>query len=494
MSSRLATNALVNGFQALFSAALLFGLYRYINTTLGVELLGVWSVILATVSASRLADLGLSAGVTRFVALHRARDELDSAAVVVDTATLTLMFSLSLALPLLFPLISQLLPHLFEAGYLIQAQKLLAFAITSLWLTIVATAFQGGLDGCQRMDLRAGLVITSQAILLVLTYWLIPHHGLVGLAWAQIGQGIFLLVAGRLLLRHVLPTLPILPRKWRKKALRRMLSYGTNVQAATCFVLLLDPLTKALIINFGGPATAGYFEMAIQVVYKVRALIVATNRAIVPHVTYLAETLPTRVNDLYRENVRILVYMTLPAITLLIVWASSFSSLLVGSREKELVLLINIIAITWASNIFSGPAFFTNMGTGHVGWNTISLAIMGALNLCLGWLFGSLYGWHGVIFAYAISVIIGSLALIQVFQKKNNLDWKNMLDREHLQLFVICTAMAVFSQTTQFATTSGTITYIAGTIILPLLVVGLAMWLHPLSRQLILRIKDPENH
>lgn len=268
----------------------------------------------------------------------------------------------------------------------------------------------------------------------------------------------------------------------------------TNVQAATCFVLLLDPLTKALIINFGGPATAGYFEMAIQVVYKVRALIVATNRAIVPHVTYLAETLPTRVNDLYRENVRILVYMTLPAITLLIVWASSFSSLLVGSREKELVLLINIIAITWASNIFSGPAFFTNMGTGHVGWNTISLAIMGALNLCLGWLFGSLYGWHGVIFAYAISVIIGSLALIQVFQKKNNLDWKNMLDREHLQLFVICTAMAVFSQTTQFATTSGTITYIAGTIILPLLVVGLAMWLHPLSRQLILRIKDPENH
>ena len=53
---------LANVLQALAGAALLFALYRYINTTLGVEQLGVWSVVLATASASRLADLGLSAG------------------------------------------------------------------------------------------------------------------------------------------------------------------------------------------------------------------------------------------------------------------------------------------------------------------------------------------------------------------------------------------------------------------------------------------------
>jgi O-antigen/teichoic acid export membrane protein len=75
MTRPLSSNAAANVLQALAGAALLFALYRYINTTLGVEQLGIWSVVLATASASRLADLGLSAGVTRFVARDRARGE-----------------------------------------------------------------------------------------------------------------------------------------------------------------------------------------------------------------------------------------------------------------------------------------------------------------------------------------------------------------------------------------------------------------------------------
>lgn len=65
---RLSHNVAANVAQMLIGAALLFALYRYINDTLGAAALGVWSVVLATASASRLADLGLSASVTRFVA------------------------------------------------------------------------------------------------------------------------------------------------------------------------------------------------------------------------------------------------------------------------------------------------------------------------------------------------------------------------------------------------------------------------------------------
>ena len=491
MSSRLARNALANGSQVLIGAPLLFALYRYINTTLGIELLGVWSVILATVSASRLADLGLSAGVTRFVARHRARDELDSAAVVIDTATLTLIILVGAALPLLFPLISKLLPHLFEVDHLHQAQKILPFAFISLWLTIVSAVFQGGLDGCQRMDLRAGLVIAGQALLLLLAFWLVPQHGLVGLAWAQIGQGLFLMVSGRLLLRHVLPTLPILPLHWRKYVLREMLVYGANVQAATVFMLLLDPVAKALIINFGGAATAGNFEMASQVVYKARALIVAANRAIVPHVASLAATVPAHIMELYRGNVRILVFMTLPVFTLLIAWASGISWLLAGTQEREFVFLLSILTVTWSSNIFAGPAYFTNMGTGHVGWNTLSLVIMGALNASLGWLLGSLYGAHGVAIAYSISIMIGSFALIAVFQRQNNLDWSNVFAREHLGLFSACVAVVVLSQLLTIGSEAEPPVYVAAIIFLPILVLGASMWFHPLRRQLLVWVKKP---
>lgn len=138
-------NALANVIQALASTGLLFVLYRYINTTLGVEHLGVWSVVLATASASRLADLGLSAGVTRFVARDRARDDSVRVGHVLDTAVVTLAVSVTLVLPLVYPLINGLLPYLFDSKYLTVAQQILPYALLSLWLSIIAAVSQGGL-------------------------------------------------------------------------------------------------------------------------------------------------------------------------------------------------------------------------------------------------------------------------------------------------------------------------------------------------------------
>ncbi len=484
MSGRLTHNALANILQALAGAGLLFALYRYVNTTLGVEQLGVWSVVLATVSASRLADLGLSAGVTRFVARDRARGELNRAGQVIDTATLTLMVSVGAVLPLLYPLLAKLLPHLFDAGHLTQALAILPYALVSLWLTIVAAVFQGGLDGCQRMDLRAGLVVAGQALLLALAFWLVPRRGLVGLAWAQIGQGLFFVVAGRLLLLRTLPALPLLPRLWQTGVLREMLGYGTNVQAASVFLLLLDPVAKALMARFGGPTAAGYFEMANQVVVKARALIVTANQAIVPHVAALVEAEPSHLPRLYDENVRLLIFVTLPSFALLIAWAGGFSWLLVGAYQPEFVFLLVLLALAWGGNIFTGPAYFTNMGSGQVGWNTLSHIIMGTLNVGLGWLLGARYGANGVAFAYAIALLIGSTVLIIVFERKNGIDWTGRFVGEHLWLAIVCAAVATLGWLEPLRPSIGEPAALAAGLILPPLVVGLAAWFHPMRRQL----------
>jgi O-antigen/teichoic acid export membrane protein len=481
---RLARNALANIVQALAGAGLLFALYRYINTTLGVEQLGVWSVVLATVSASRLADLGLSAGVTRFVARDRARGELVHAGQVIDTATLTLMVLVWAMMPPLYLLIVKLLPHLFDTRHLAQALTILPYALGSLWLTIVAAVFQGGLDGCQRMDLRTGLVVTGQALLLMLAIWLVPQRGLVGLAWAQIGQGLFLSVVGRLLLRHALPTLPRLPRRWNKPVLREMLGYSANVQAATVFMLLLDPIVKMLMARFGGPAAAGYFEMANQVVIKVRALIVTANQVIVPHVAALAEAESSRLSRLYHENMQVLVFVTLPAFALLIAWAGGFSWLLAGAYQPEFVFFLALLALAWGANIFAGPAYFTNMGTGQVGWNTLSHIIMGVLNASLGWLLGSRYGAHGVAFAYVIALVTGSGVLIAVFQHRNGLGWPRGFAREHLGLAVVCAAVAVIGGIEPLRPSIGSPVTLATGLLLPSLIIAVAAWLHPMRRQL----------
>ncbi len=479
----LSRNAGANVTQALVGTVLLFALYRHINTTLGVEKLGVWSVVLAAVSASRLAEFGLSAGVTRFIARDLARGNPARAANVLDTATLTLLVLVGAALPLLYALLAKLLSYLFEGEYLIGALEILPYAMFSLWLTVGASVFQGGLDGCQRMDLRAALVVSGQALLLVLALLLIPYFGLLGLAWAQIGQGVFLLLGGRMLLHRTLPTLPWMPSRWSKSVLREMLGYGVNIQAAGIFMVLFDTLTKMLMARFGGPAAAGYFEMANQVVIKARSIIVSANQAVVPHVASLIEKAPEQVSSLYTANLRILVFVALPGFSLIIVYAGDISWLLMGDPHDEFILLVSLLAVAWLGNTLTAPAYLFNMGSGHVGWNTLSHVLTGVLNLLLGIYLGSLYGACGVAVAYAVALLSGSGMLILIFNARNQPDRDPECAWEHLWLVVACVAVVVFSWLDGLGAFGNGIIVSIGMWLVPLIVLGAAAWFHPVRRQ-----------
>lgn len=481
---RLARNVLANVLQTLVGAGLLLALYRYVNTTLGIEQLGVWSVVLTTVSASRLADMGLSAGVIRFVARYRGRGQMDRAGQVIDTTALTLMVLIGVALPMLYPLLMRLMPHLFESAHLAQALLILPYALGSLWLIMVAAVFQGGLDGCQRMDFRAGLVVAGQALLLALAFLWVPRNGLMGLAWAQIGQGAFLLIAGRFLLRRALPTVPRIPWRWRWPILREMLGYGANLQAATLFMLLLEPVTNALMARFGGPAAAGYFAMANQVVLKTRGLIVSANQAVVPHVATVAESEPGSLDRLYRDSMSTLVFVTLPLFALLFAWAGGVSWLLADAYEPDFVFLLGVTSIAWSFNIFAGPAYFTNVGTGHVGWNTMTHLILGVLNVGLGWLLGSLYGADGVAYAYAVALAIASSALIAVFQRQNKGAWRDVFSPDDLGLLVASAVVVIFASTSPLQISTSGPAALATGLILPPVVLGVVTWRHPMRRRI----------
>lgn len=473
----LARNALANVAQMVISAALVFVLYRYVNERLGAGALGIWSVVLATASASRVSDLGLSASVTRFVASFLARPEPAEAARVVETVFLTLFAVLAVFLPLLYYPLSRLLPHLFQGLSLEQARPLLPYALVSLWLSMIAAVFQSGLDGCQRMDLRAGVVVSGQGLMVVLAIWLIPEHGLIGLAWAQIAQGMFLLVVGWLLLRLSLQEMPWIPYRWSWRRLRQMLAYGVNVQIAGVFMLLFDPLTKALMARFGGVEAAGYFEMANQVVLKARSLIVAANQAVVPTVADLVERSPEKIQGFYRQNILVLTFVAIPAFALLDIWSGGLSWLLLGRLEPQFLFLLHVSALAWLINLFAGPAYFANLGSGRVGWNTISHVTMGTANGLLGWSLGLRFGAEGVAWAYAVALVTGSWLLVFAYQRRAGIGFRSM-GWEGSGWLAVTGLIAVAGTHLVCAVTDDALVRFSGSLVASLFVMA-AAWRHP---------------
>jgi hypothetical protein len=51
-----------------------------------------------------------------------------------------------------------------------------------------------------------------------------------------------------------------------------------NIQAITISQMLYDPITKGLLVKFGGLDLAGYYEMANRLVVQLRGFIVSVVR------------------------------------------------------------------------------------------------------------------------------------------------------------------------------------------------------------------------
>jgi O-antigen/teichoic acid export membrane protein len=72
MELNLRRNSLYAVGEVVVSGLSLFLLYKKVVNTLGVEALGVWTLVLATTSLGRFADIGAASGLSRFVASAKA--------------------------------------------------------------------------------------------------------------------------------------------------------------------------------------------------------------------------------------------------------------------------------------------------------------------------------------------------------------------------------------------------------------------------------------
>ena len=253
-------NAILSVIQILVIGIVIFILYRFLLNTIGVKQLGIWSLILATTSIAQIANFGLSGSVVKFVAKYLARNEAENVSDVIQTAVISLGSFVGLALLISYPLIKKVLAMVVPGDSLPLAVSILPYALVSLWLMMIFSVFQAGLDGYQRIDLRAMILMVSAALNLVLCFILAPTYGLMGVAYARVIQMSVTLLAGWVLLKRYI-RLPVLPYMWNRALFGEIVKYGIKYQTISVASLFYDPITKALLSKFGSLSMVGYYEM-----------------------------------------------------------------------------------------------------------------------------------------------------------------------------------------------------------------------------------------
>ncbi len=472
--------------QSIVIGAVLFILYKFLLKTIGVKQLGIWSLILATTSIAQIANFGLSGSVVKFVAKYLARNEAEKVSDVIQTAVISLGIFIGLALLLSYPLIKKVLAIVVPGDSLLLAVGILPYALGSLWLMMIFSVFQAGLDGYQRIDLRSLILMISAVLNLILCFILAPPYGLMGVAYARVIQMTVTLLIGWVLLKRYV-RLPIIPYRWNRQLFREIIGYGINFQIISITQMFCDPVTKALLSKFGGLSMVGYYEMANRMILQFRSIIVSANQVLVPAIADLKERIPQKINSVYLTSYRLLFYLSLPLFSLIIVSLPLISQVWIGHFEKTFVICGILLGVSRFMNMLNAPSYFAYLGIGELRWNVLSHVSIVILNLVSGFLLGLYFGGTGVVIAWATSLALGSSVIYISYHIKNRIPLIELLPKASRLISAVCLIGVLSTLLIQHKLNHASDAIALNSIILFAfsVIVFIPLWLHPMRKRLV---------
>lgn len=479
-------NALTTFAQIACNAAILFFLYRFLVHAIGLAGLGIWSLVLATTSVVALANQGFSTSIVKFVAQYAARESPADVSSLVQTAELSLGVGVGLLLLVLYPAakwgLALILPH----ANLSSAYEILPYAVASLWINVTGSVLQAGLAGHEFITECNYVDVGGSALYFILALALVPSRGLLGLGYAQLAQAIACFLSIWSLLRRRVAGLPIIPRKWSRPLFREMAGYGAHFQLITASQSLREPVTKALLTKFAGPAMTGLYDMSSRLVVTVRECLVQANQVLIPTVSSLQERDPAVVPEVYAKSYQLIFYLAIPVFTLIVLISPLVSSIWLGRYDAVFVEFVALLASGWLVNVLSNPAYVVDLGTGALRWVSAGCVLTAILNAVFGLLAGKFFGAIAIVVATALSLAIGYIVILTAYHIEHRVAFRTLIPPHSTGIVTASAAAAVvFISLLHVGRArlpfSPVVALGIGGVLLALIV---PMWMHPMRRRL----------
>jgi len=405
---QLSRNSIFAVAQTLISLLCVFGAYRILISHVGIEKVGLWSLLMAGSSLVRLGDFSGGGALARFVAVERSSQKASRPADYIHTVILTIAFLYFVFGVLLFWASEFLIHNNVSSEFVDEALLLAPYAIINICLASLSSALFAGIDGTQRADQRAIIGSVAALLFVVLTFVLVPQLGAKGFGIALIAQQLMMIVTAWIVLRFHIPELGWFPYRWYKDIFRETVAFGMKIQASSLASLLFEPLAKVLLNQWGGLAVLGIYELASKLVVQARALIIAAIQPLISTFAGLRSDEDPRLRRLLVRATSATAWASIAATMAVILASPVFSWLMLGKIETNLILITCALAAGWNINSLCSPIYFAAIGKGIMKWNLLSHVVTGLATLVGGLLLGEQFGTLGVVASMVVGLLIGT--------------------------------------------------------------------------------------
>ena len=438
MNKKILLNIGTTVLQILVTGILYYLLYKIILAKLGSELLGIWSLILATSSIASVGGTGVTASLVKFVAEYVSQKKKIDKLVFTSLICTVVFYSIfSVVILFLSPFIFK---QIIQNNFLEVANKILPVSLVILLINAVASVFLSVLEGFQKNYLKNIILSISNLAFLGFTYiFLQKQASLQSVIYAQLIQTFLVLILAYSFSVKLIEGRKSLKWKWDSGIFKQLFSYSLKFQLISICQILYDPITKGLIGKFSGLGTVAYYEMANRLVMQFRNLIVSANQVVIPVIASAKEYSATDVKKIYISSFKIILPLSVVLMLALIAISPSISYIWIGSYNKEFLFCLTILSISHFFNIISGPAYFSCIGEGKLNMILFQNGFIALMNILLGIIFSYSNIKYGAIWGWAFSLFSGSIFLIYKYQKDKNISYLRTFEKSDWQ--ILCTSL-----------------------------------------------------
>jgi O-antigen/teichoic acid export membrane protein len=171
---------------------------------------------------------------------------------------------------------------------------------------------------------------------------------------------------------------------------------------------------------------------------------VQANSVVVPVIAELKEKAPEKLRDVYIRAYETVFFLAVPVYAGLLLLLPLVSEVWIGHVESKFIVFAAILIGTYFLNNLEVPAYFDNLGTGELGWNSVAHFTMAALNAVLGVILGYFWGAVGVAIGASIALLVSSAMVLYVVNRKYKVPVEQLIPRDHraIALVIVCVTIA----------------------------------------------------
>lgn len=430
------------------SSVILFYIYRLAKDELGLELIGLWSVIVAIASFGNIGTFGFSGSLVKHTAELKAKQQENAINGMLNSSAVIMMGLLSIFLMAVYGLSLFFLDLIVDIKYVDLGYTLLPYALATFFINALGYLVLSVIEGLNRNWQRNIALIVSQIVFLFAAICLVPKMGILGLFYSQILQAITICIGAWVLIKINLTRYTMFELSKQRQLVKEVISYGVKFQSVSLFQMFCEPVTKFYLSRYGGLSLVGLFEIASRLVVQIRAILLAVVSNLLPklvgiHSTQSSEKVRISFRNIFGVNYDLFVL----SFGLLIVFSPYIIEIWLGQMDNQLILLVNWLSLAWFINSTAIVPYIFNLGSGILKGNVWSHAMMAFFNVILG-LMVIVLNLEAIwfVFVWLFSLVVGSGYILFEYRLRNHIKFFSLFTNQNYFVLGLTVAFVIVLQ------------------------------------------------